>query len=295
MSEGLELEYYYHALPDWYKWLMMFILSDFHYGNQFCDKQRIKDQVEFIRATENCRIILTGDLCESTIRTSKGDIFKQVGDVDSQRGWVTETLLPIKDQILGMCPGNHEARIYNETGHDPTKQIAKDLGVPYDPDGIIIAISFGNRNNNTDGKPWFYMIDCTHGYGGARTKSAKAVKVERQGQFMRADVHTMAHDHVVNVAPDVSLEPDMRRSPQKVREDGEHKGELTGFITGKVRARRKMLVKTNAYFKWGGYGRRLGFGPVDMVSPTILFSGEEKPWFLQRASDKWEPEVRVIV
>ena len=202
--------------------------------------------------------------------------------------------MPIRDKILGMCPGNHETRISNEAGHDPIKKMAEELGVPYDPDGIIVGFSFGNKNHDVDGKPWFYMVDSTHGYGGARTKSAKAVKVERQGQFMRADVHTMAHDHVVNVAPDVGLEPDMRRNPQRFAE-GDHKGELTGFVTGKVTARRKMLIKTNAFFKWGGYGRRLGFSPVDMVSPTILFSGEEKPWPFSRAADKRTPEVRVIV
>ncbi len=110
-----------------------------------------------------------------------------------------------------------------------------------------------------------------HGYGGARTKSAKAVKVERTATWIHADFYIMSHDHVVNVAPDVYLLPDPRTSAQ-TDEDGKE----TGFIIGRVNAHRKMLVKSNAYLKWGGYAEAGGFPPSDMMTPIITLHGTSK-------------------
>lgn len=76
----------------------------------------------------------------------------------------------------------------------------------------------------------------------------------------------MSHDHTVNVAPDVYLVPDNRN----------HQDKDSGFITGSITAKRKMLIKSNAYMKWGGYGEIGGFSPVDLETPEIILSGERK-------------------
>ena len=81
----------------------------------------------------------------------------------------------------------------------------------------------------------------------------------------------MSHDHVVNVAPDVYLLPDNRTYLEKNDE-----GEETGFIVGKVVAHRKMLIKSNAYLKWGGYAEQGGFPPSDLSCPVIKLWGVSK-------------------
>ena len=112
---------------------------------------------------------------------------------------------------------------------------------------------------------WGYF---THGYGGARTKAAKAVKVERLSTWIHADWYAMSHDHVVNVAPDIYLMPDNRGT---MSEDG--------FLSGKVSAHREMLIKTNAYLKWGGYAEFGGFPPSDLTTPLIkLLSPLSPAW-----------------
>ena len=51
----------------------------------------------------------------------------------------------------------------------------------------------------------------------------------------------------------------------------------TGFTIGKVVAHRKMLVKSNAYLKWGGYSEMGGFPPVDLEPVIIRLAGTGKP------------------
>jgi len=264
--------FYAHTLSPEFKKLRIKPLSDVHYGNPLFSKKHFLGVVASIKVEPNVFTFLNGDMCESSIKTSKGEIYKQVGSPQDQRDWIIEQLYPIKDRILGVTTGNHEVRIWNEVGVDITKDIAEALGVPYRPSGMLLKLSFGEGNNSTKGKPYVYWGYFTHGYGGARTKSAKAVKVERTATWIHADWYAMSHDHVVNAAPDVYLMPDNRTHLEK-----DSKGEETGFTVGKVVAHRKMLVKTNAYLKWGGYSEMGGFPPVDLTCPIIKLAGEGRP------------------
>ncbi len=175
---------------------------------------------------------------------------------------------------MGMTTGNHENRVYQETGIDISQDLACALGIPYRPEGMLLKVSFGDDNNRTSGRPYVYWGYFTHGYGGARTKSAKTVKVERLSSWIDADWYVMSHDHVVNVAPDVYLQADPRTHKETL-----WKGKTTEreIDVGHVSAHRKMLIKSNAYIKWGGYSEMGGFPPVDLETPIIKLSGEGKP------------------
>ena len=271
MIDNLELIYYARQLRPTLKNVIVVPISDAHYGNPYFSKRHFLETLQYVQNTPNVFAICNGDLCESSIRTSKGEIFKQVGSPQDQRNWIIKQLKPIKHKILGMTTGNHEARIYNEVGIDISKDIADALGVPYRPEGMLVKISFGSGNESHDDRPYVYWGYATHGYGGAKTKSAKAVKVERTATWIHADFYIMSHDHVVNVAPDVYLLPDPRTSAQ-VDEDGKE----TGFTIGRVTAHRKMLIKSNAYMKWGGYAEALGFPPSDLATPVITLHGSSK-------------------
>jgi len=211
--------------------------------------------------------VLNGDMCESTIKSSKGDIFRQVGTPQDQRDWTIDQWEPLKDKVLAVTMGNHELRIYNETGIDICADIAKALGVPYRAEGLLLRVVFGSGNSRHCNKPYSYTGYFTHGYGGARTNSAKAVKVERTAASVHADFYVMSHDHVVNAARVVYLIPDTRTHIDK-----------DGFEVSQVTAHRKMLVKSNAFLKWGGYSEMGGFPPVDLETPIIKLAGRGKPW-----------------
>jgi len=279
-----ELRWYGRVLSPELDEVKVIVISDLHYGNPYCSVKHFARTLEYIRENDDCYCFLNGDMCESSIRASKGDIYRQVGTPQEQRDWVIEQLLVVKDKVLGVTTGNHENRIYQETGIDISADIASALGVPHRADGMLYKLSFGDWNNRTAGKPYVFWSYITHGYGGARTKSAKAVKVERLSSWIHADWYAMSHDHVVNIAPDVYLIPDNRG----------YMDEETGFLSGKVTAHREMLIKTNAYIKWGGYSEMLGFPPSDLATPVIfLLTPKASSWDL--LPEKRHQAVKVIV
>lgn len=253
------------VLPTELKCLKIIPISDVHYGNPYFSYHHFDKALSLLSIPEYYTI-LNGDLCESALKTSKGDIYKQVGSPQDQRDWIIKQLLPYKNKILGMTSGNHENRIMNDAGIDISKDIASALNVPYRAEGILLKVIFGSGNNRMPIKPYVYYCYATHGYGGARTKSAKAVKVERLATWIDADFYIMSHDHVVNIAPEIYLRPDDRG---KINGDG--------FTSGAIIAKRKMLVKSNAFIKWGGYSEAGGFPPVDLSIVTIKLSGIGDP------------------
>jgi len=283
-----ELIYYAHELDSGFNEILIPPISDGHFGNPLFSKRHFMRTLNFLEKP-TAYTFLNGDLCESALRTSKGEIYKQVGSPEDQRDQMIEWLYPYREKILGLVDGNHENRIWMDAGIHIIRDIAKALGVPYRPEGLLHKVSFGDGNKFIKGKPFVFWFYQTHGYGGARTKSAKAVKVERTASWIHADFYAMSHDHVVNVAPDVYLMPDPRTRSEK-----DVKGNETGFRVGRVSAHRKMLVKTNAYLKWGGYSEFGGFPPVDMATPLIkLLTPKSTHW--DDLPDKPRQAVKVTV
>jgi len=260
------------------------VISDLHYGNPYCSLSHFQRTLDFILDHDNCYCFLNGDLLETITKNSKGDIYSQKLSPKDQYDQVLELLMPIASKVLGVCQGNHEARIANDTSIDLSELLAKALNAPYRAEGMLFKLSFGSGNSRQPDKPYVFWSYITHGYGGARTKAAKAIKVERTGTWIpRCDFVAMSHDHVVNVAPDVDFVPDNRGT---INADG--------FLSGKITAHRRMLVKTNAYLKWGSYAEAQGFPPSDLSTPLIQLLTPESPLW-NNYPDKKRQAVKVIV
>ncbi len=286
MSDEGELFYYAHTFSETFTDILLVPISDPHYGNPIFSLKHFDRTINFILDTPRAYTFLNGDLCECVTKTSKGEIYKQIGSPQDQRDWIIEHLKPIKHKILGMTQGNHEDRIARESGIDICKDIAKELNIPYRPTGMLLKISLGQQKQKD--RQFVFWGYFTHGYGGARTKSAKAVKIERTATWIHADWYAMSHDHVVNAAPDVYLLPDNRTYPQVID------GKETDFIIGKIVAHRKMLVKTNAYIKWGGYAEQGGFPPTDLATPVIMLLTPKSSYW-QMIPDRPQQSVKVIL
>ena len=265
-----ELRWFAIRLDPDFKEVRLVIISDVHYGNPLFSKSHFKRTIDFVAKNPDVYAMLNGDMCESALKTSKGDIYRQVGSPQDQRDWIIDRLEPIKSKIIGMDTGNHEWRIMQDCGLDISKDIADALHIPYRAEGIKFKILFGNDHAEHVGQLFAFKAYCTHGYGGARTKAAKAVKAERVGAWMPdADLIAMSHDHVVNVEPSVAFFDDSRSYVDK----------KTTFETGKISAHRMMIVKTNAYLKWGGYAEMGGYPPNDLSTPVIyLLTPQSKRW-----------------
>ena len=278
----MQFRWYGKTLPKELVDVRLVIISDLHYGNEYCSEKHFLRTVAWIKEQDNCYVLLNGDLCESDIRTSVGDIYRQVGTPDDQKKQVVDWLLPIKSKVLGVTSGNHERRLYNTAGTDISAYIAERLEVPYRSEGMLYKVSFGDGNNWTSGKPFVFWTYFTHGYGGARTKGAKAVKAERLSHWQLADIYAMSHDHEANVAPSIRFVADPRGTEQG------------GFITGAVTEKRIMLVKTNAYVKFGGYAETGGFSPSDLSTPIIHLLTPKSP-FWRMCADRPAQGVKVWV
>lgn len=270
-----ELIYYQVELDPEIKILKTVAISDAHYGNYLFSESNFLKTLDYIKTTWDAVGFLNGDLCESTLKSSKGDIFKQVGTPQDQRDWMIEHLYPIRKKLIGITDGNHEDRIYRETGIDITKDIALALDLPYRPGGMLLKVMFGKGNSRHPDKPFVYWDYFTHGYGGARTSGAKSVKVERTSSFVHADAYWMSHDHTSNAATATLLYPDLR-THNELRKKPD--GSTIQFKAGQVKAKRKILVKTNAYLKWGGYSERGGYPPVDLLTPIVYQVGDSNSY-----------------
>ncbi len=262
-----ELIYYAHRLSPKFKELIILPISDVHYGDPLFSQKHLDRVKQFVFANPNAYIIFNGDLCNCALKNSVSDTYGATHTPKEQRDYLIGYFTPIKERILGMTSGNHESRIYRETSIDICEDMAKAWGCPYRPDGILLKVTFGDGNNRTAGSPYSYFLYATHGYGGARTKSAKAVKVERTSTMIHADAYIMGHDHDLNVASSVYLIPDTRT----------HIDQKTGFTIGTVKAVDKKLVKSGAFLKWGGYGERGGFSPVSLDMTILKLQGQGKP------------------
>ena len=90
-----ELIYYAHDLDVEFTQVDIPPISDAHHGNPLFSKKHFLRTLGFLERL-NAYSFLNGDLCESALRTSKGEIFKQVGSPEDQRDQMIEWLYPYR-------------------------------------------------------------------------------------------------------------------------------------------------------------------------------------------------------
>lgn len=143
--------------------------GDWHLGSNDCDIAKLKAHLQWLHRTD-CRIILMGDLMEFSTGDSIGNGWNaQVQNPQSQIDAIVEALMPLRHKILVMLEGNHERRA-KRAGLDPTKIMAKMLGVPYGGPACFVYLRVGSQN---------YTCHFQHGSSGARylrTKMASLMK-----------------------------------------------------------------------------------------------------------------------
>lgn len=261
-----ELVFYCQELSPKFDEIWVIPLSDIHYGNPQHSKHHAERAAELIMSQRNYFTVFNGDLAECVIRTSKGDISSQTAIVQKQYEYIRDMFMPLAKvgKILGVTQGNHEFRIMDTAQMDICDMWAKDWNCPYGREEILLKISFGSGRNGTAGQRYTFFLHATHGYGGARTKGAKNVKVERQSHQVHADVYLQSHDHDASVQAGVYLMP---HNKTRIND--------RGFKVGGVHSVDKKLVKTGAFLKRGGYAARGGFDPVSLGLTYIKLQGNK--------------------
>ncbi len=246
------------TLPKEIKNIEIHTFSDWHIGDKACDIEAIKKQVAYVENKANAYAICNGDLMNNALKTSVSDCYSEVIPPMQQIETLCELLTPIKDKILMLTQGNHEARTFRSDGIDLTAIVAQQLGLSdrYVREGGVLFLRFGETSGHTHKRPQWYSIYCTHGSGGGRKEGAKAIRLADMASIVDCDVYVHSHTHLPMV---------MKQNFYRLDASNSSVAEVE-----------KLFVNSSAKLKYGGYGQTYEFKPSNTTSPVIYLSGTRK-------------------
>ena len=161
-------------------------LGDAHLGAPTCNIDKLLGTVKYIKDSGSL-VILMGDLMDASSKHSVGAGWtEQTEPAQAQLDAFDELLSPISDQIIVLLDGNHEHRIWKETGLRVSKILAKLLGVPYGGYSCFIKLKVQKQN---------YIIHAQHGSSNAWYPHTKITAATRTAQHTQADVYLYGHTH----------------------------------------------------------------------------------------------------
>jgi hypothetical protein len=134
------------TLSEEFEGIELHIFADEHIGDEQCDLQRLKDRIKYVAEKENAFCVLNGDIVDNATKTSIGDTYTQEFNPMEQLKISTELFSPLKDKILAITHGNHEARTYRKEGIDLSYLLAQQLGLAdrYSPTSALIFLRVGS-------------------------------------------------------------------------------------------------------------------------------------------------------
>ena len=246
-----------HRLGE-FQQLQILPLADLHIGDIHSDGKKINEWLTYIGETDNCYCILNGDLCDNAIRTSIGDTYAATLSPMAQLEQAVKLFGPIKDKILAVTAGNHEARTYRTDGIDMTQVICNQLeiGDRYAPESALLFIQFGKQSKTMHNWPMLYSIYCVHGSGGGRKEGGKINRLVDLANIVDADIYIHSHVHTPAVVRNSYFRTDTRH--------------CTAYKVD------RLFVNTSSSLEYGGYGEAQSFKPNSLETPLILLDGAKR-------------------
>ncbi len=115
--------------------------------------------------------------------------------IDSLRRRCNEIYSPLKEQGQLICigTGNHEEEIHRKYDDDITRNLCRDMKVPYAGYHAFIRLKFVRAKRITH----FLTIHSWHGAGAAQTEGARVMRLVRLVNDIEADIYLMGHLHAM--------------------------------------------------------------------------------------------------
>lgn len=227
-------------------------LGDLHVGHDCCDEDAINDMVKWISEKDKAQVgvVLTGDLIENVLPTTKGSLFEmKYPSPQKQLDVVCDMLRPIAGHILMMCDGNHENRTSNNSGIIVSKIISKELKIPYVGYHGILNLNLVNRNKKVN-----YVAYAEHGCGAIpRSVGGRYNRLTSIQSQVEADIYLKGHIHH-------KLVFDKR---------------VWKFRNGKMEKRKIIFASNGSYLMDAEYAIRSGFEPTNHGVAKVLLSTKE--------------------
>lgn len=232
--------------------------ADEHIGDEHADLERLKQRIEYVANTLNAYCVLNGDIIDNATKTSIGDVYANEFNPMQQLEEAVRLFKPLKDKILAITHGNHEARTYRKEGIDLSYLLAVQLGLfeKYTPTSALIFLRFGKSRNHGGDSKQCYTIFMLHGSGGGRKEGAKAIRLADMSSIIDADIYIHSHTHLPMV---------MKQNYHRIDKQN-----------STVRIVEKLFVNTASNLNYGGYGETQEFKPSSKTSPIIYLSGTKK-------------------
>lgn len=237
-------------LPRDFEEVEIHVFADEHIGDKLCDLPRLKERIDYVANKENAYCILNGDILDFASRSSIGDIETRNLSIMEQLDRAVELFKPIKDKILCITNGNHEARGYKKEGFDISEAIARELGLKkiYTRTSAFVFLRFGKHLRKQ-----MYTMYVNHGSGGGRKEGGKANRLADMASICDADIYIHSHTHL----PMIMKQGFFRVDRCHMR----------------VVNTTKLFVNTASNLNYGGYGEGQGYKPNSKDTPVIYLSG----------------------
>jgi len=168
-------------------------LGDVHLGAATCEVDKFLKTIDYIKESGSL-VVLMGDLAECASKHSVGAGWvEQTISPQTQLDALEEALTPIADQTLVLLDGNHEHRIWKQTGLQFSKILARLLGVTYGGYSCFIKLKVRKFN---------YVIHAQHGSSNAWYPHTKLTAAMRTARHTEASVYLYGHKIIVSLASD---------------------------------------------------------------------------------------------
>lgn len=233
--------------------------ADVHLGDPSCDGKLLQERIAHCEATENCIVLLNGDLCNNAVKSGKSDIYSESVRPMEQLKQAVHLFGKLAEQgkIVCLTDGNHERRTYRNDGIDMSFLIAQQLGVPYSPGAMLVFLRFGHDAGRTHhGRKVLYTILCNHGSGGGRMLGGKANRLVGATDIVDADVYFRSHVH----------------EPLIVKRGFFR----TSAANNSVSYVERLFVNTAAYLDYGGYAEQMEYTPSAKSTPVVYLDGTKR-------------------
>ncbi len=263
------------TVPEEYDFAYFVPLGDFHVGDKVGvggytineknkrkyneETEKLDSMINWMLSMPNAYTFGMGDYLDASIRNSIGDVHESQYDVDEALDYLEVKLKPIADsgQLVGIFDGNHENRVYRQTGLRLMKQLAKTLGVDYFPDEIAYLfwkVGNGKGNKYDKYRPFNYTMFLAHGRGGGKTPGGKLNKVWQLRDMAPADIYIMGHSHVEQCHKDMYPVIDIKNS--------------------RLTTKKRFYVASGCWLGWSSYAKKGLYGMSTIGSPRIRLNGE---------------------
>ena len=234
--------------------------GDTHIGSAECHYKGLEYMVEYVLAEDNRFVVLTGDLVDNSIKSSKGSIYEATMSPNEQIATAVNLLRPIAkaNRILCALDGNHEQRTFREVDLSPTRIIALELGVVdlwrHDQAFLYLDLHDGKTPRRGARRPR-YSIGVAHGTGGGTSAGAGINKVKGFALSMGVDLLISGHTHRPAETSLLRYEPAF---PAKA-------------MVPKVV---KLLIGTG-WLTYGGYGAEKMYEPLPIAPNKAILTAKE--------------------